>query len=86
MKHNLTMKRALNILLLLACSLLVACQGEKNNTPTPAKKSEPKASTAKTSLPREITTYGSKRVLKRLKNHKTLRYRSKRVPIVWLFN
>ena len=31
-------------------------------------------------------TYGSKRVLKRLKNHKTLRYRSKRVPIVWLFN
>lgn len=57
MKHNQTMKRALNILLLLACSLLVACQGEKNNTPTPAKKSEPKAPTAKTSLPREITLY-----------------------------
>ena len=31
-------------------------------------------------------TYGSKRVLKRHKNHKTPRYRSKRVLKVWLFN
>ena len=34
----------------------------------------------------EFLTYGSKRVLKRHKNHKTPRYRSKRVLKVWLFN
>lgn len=51
------MKQYLNILLLLACSLLMACQGGKSNTPTPAKQPKAKTSVQKAPAVREITLY-----------------------------
>ena len=89
-KFFMTMKKATLFLMSLLAFLLSSCHDNAAEPESPYGEAESTRYYAlwQKYLGKHFTneTYGSKRVLKRLKNHKTLRYRSKRVPIVWLFN